>query len=201
MKRRMAASVLATIVLASGAVACGEDDAGSAGTPGNGVDRAFVLRMIPHHESAVDMAHIAQQRTRRQAVRDLANAIVETQNAEIREMRELDRRLRQAGVKAGDLGVAEHEMGMDAEPEALLEAAPFERAFIDAMITHHQGAIHMARAQLAEGENPDLKRLADAIVDAQSKEIDEMNTWRVDWYGELSPAGGVPAEEEHSQHG
>ena len=28
-----------------------------------------------------------------------------------------------------------------------------------------------------------------------------MNTWRVDWYGELSPAGGVPAEaHEEAEH-
>lgn len=38
--------------------------------------------------------------------------------------------------------------------------------------------------------------LAQAIVDAQSREIEEMNSWREDWYGSASPAGGVPAEDE-----
>ena len=56
--------------------------------------------------------------------------------------------------------------------------------------------------ELADGADPDVKRLAEAIVDAQSKEIDQMNTWRVDWFGAMSPAGGVPAEEDHgSGHG
>jgi len=31
----------------------------------------------------------------------------------------------------------------------LEEAIPFDRAFIDAMIPHHQGAIRMARLELA----------------------------------------------------
>lgn len=61
----------------------------------------------------------------------------------------------------------------------------------------------MARVELEKGESPGLLRLAQAIVDAQSKEIDEMNQWRIDWFGSMSPAGGVPAEEEgaHSGHG
>jgi hypothetical protein len=63
------------------------------------------------------------------------------------------------------------------------------------MIPHHQGAIRMARAELENGQNRELKALAEAIVDAQAKEIDDMNTWRVDWFGEVSPAGGVPEED------
>ena len=43
--------------------ACGSDDSDSASAaPGNGADRAFVAAMIPHHESAVQMAEIAQTR-------------------------------------------------------------------------------------------------------------------------------------------
>jgi hypothetical protein len=48
--------------------------------------------------------------------------------------------------------------------------------------------------QLDEGKDPEVRKLAQAIIDAQAKEIDAMSTWRVDWYGGLSPAGGVPAE-------
>jgi hypothetical protein len=54
----------------------------------------------------------------------------------------------------------------------------------------------MARVELEKGENRELKELAESIIDAQAKEIDEMNTWRVEWFGAVSPAGGVPAEED-----
>ena len=92
-------------------------------------------------------------------------------------------------------------MGMGDDASMLSEAKPFDREFIDMMISHHLGAIRMARVELEGGENPELKQLAQAIVDAQANEIDEMNTWRVEWYGALSPAGGVPAEEDGGHSG
>jgi uncharacterized protein (DUF305 family) len=96
----------------------------------------------------------------------------------------------------------EHAMGTDMDAAALETAQPFDRELIDMMIPHHQGAIRMAHMELADGANVDVKRLAEAIVDAQSKELEQMNAWRVDWFGAMSPAGGVPAEEDHgSGHG
>ncbi len=78
-------------------------------------------------------------------------------------------------------------MGMDGDAAMLDRASPFDRECIDMMIPHHQGAIRMARAELANGQSPELKELAEAIVDAQANEIDEMNTWRIEWFGARSP--------------
>jgi uncharacterized protein (DUF305 family) len=63
---------------------------------------------------------------------------------------------------------------MDADPAAPRGADPFDDAFLEAMIPHHVGAIAMARAELAEGEDPELRDLARAIVDAQDREVDAM---------------------------
>jgi uncharacterized protein (DUF305 family) len=71
-------------------------------------------------------------------------------------------------------------------------AKPFDRKFIDMMIPHHQGAIRMARAELAKGRNAKLRSIARGIITAQAKEIRQMNSWRKAWYGKTSPAGGVP---------
>ena len=196
------------------AAACGEDDTdpgGASGSsesaPGNGVDRAFASEMIPHHRSAVEMAQVAKERSDRKEIQRLADAIISTQNAEIEQLTAVDQTLKDAAIESGDLGVAEHEMGMDDDASMLADAKPFDREFIDMMIAHHQGAIRMARAEQERGENRELKKLAVAIEDAQAKEIDEMNTWRVEWFGEISPAGGVPEEAssddggEHDGHG
>jgi uncharacterized protein (DUF305 family) len=93
---------------------------------------------------------------------------------------------------ARTLGLSVDEMGMSMEMSALKTAKPFDRAFIDQMIPHHQGAIRMARAQLANGRDPELRRISQAIVAAQKREIAEMNRWRERWYGAPSPAGGAP---------
>jgi uncharacterized protein (DUF305 family) len=44
------------------------------------------------------------------------------------------------------------------------------------MITHHEGAVAMAKDELAQGANPEAKQLAQAIIDSQSTEIAEMRS-------------------------
>lgn len=61
------------------------------------------------------------------------------------------------------------------------------------MTAHHQGAIAMAKAQLAGGEDPDLKKIATAIVSAQEKEIAQMAAWKAKWY---PGATGADQEDE-----
>lgn len=47
------------------------------------------------------------------------------------------------------LGLTMAQSGMTMNMSALNGVKPFDRAFIDMMIPHHQGAIRMARAELA----------------------------------------------------
>ena len=196
-------AMLAFGVLIAGVAlaACGDDsttDGGAAATDksGNGIDRAFVADMIPHHESAVDMAKIAKSRGQSEFVKELADDITRTQNAEITTMQSIATRLDEAGIRAESLGIPEHQMGMDNDLAQLRKADPFDREFIDMMIPHHQGAIRMARVQLAKGSDAETKQLATAIIEAQSREINAMNKHRTAEFGAPSPAGDVPPEED-----
>jgi uncharacterized protein (DUF305 family) len=51
-------------------------------------DRDFIEAMIPHHQSAIDMARAAMPNLKHQPLRDLANDIITTQQAEIDRMRQ-----------------------------------------------------------------------------------------------------------------
>lgn len=50
-------------------------------------------------------------------------------------------------------------------------------AFADGMIAHHLGAIDMAKIELKYGTDPEMRKLAQAIIDAQGPEIEQMQKW------------------------
>ena len=58
----------------------------------------------------------------------------------------------------------------------------FDLRFIDGMIPHHEGAVAMAQEALQKSNRPEIKQLAQAIIDAQEKEISELKEWRTSWY-------------------
>ena len=49
--------------------------------------------------------------------------------------------------------------------------------FVTGMIPHHQGAIDMAKAQLAHGKDPEIRKMAEKIIADQEREIAEMRAW------------------------
>jgi uncharacterized protein (DUF305 family) len=57
-----------------------------------------------------------------------------------------------------------------------------DKAFIDAMVPHHQGAIEMATVAREKSKNPRIKELADNITSAQQEEIEQLQRWRQQWY-------------------
>lgn len=76
-----------------------------------------------------------------------------------------------------------HNMGkMDLGPAD----ANYDLRFIDAMIPHHQGAVEMAKQAQQKSTRPEIKKLADDIIKAQEKEIQEMQQWRKQWYPQAS---------------
>ncbi len=52
-----------------------------------------------------------------------------------------------------------------------------DRDFAVMMRIHHEGAIDMARAQLASGKDAQMRKLAQEIIAAQKKEIELIDRW------------------------
>ncbi len=73
-------------------------------------------------------------------------------------------------------------MGMPGMDHGSMPMTMTEVQFIDGMIVHHQGAVTMATEALAQAPRPEVKALAQTIVDAQQPEIEQLQAWRRAWY-------------------
>ncbi len=85
---------------------------------------------------------------------------------------------------------AEHSGDAHRMPAAKADAAESpaysDRAYLSAMIVHHEAAVEMAKAVLKDGRNPLVKKWAEAVIGAQEAEIKQMRDW-------LEPLGGEDA--------
>jgi len=191
-----------------GIAACGSDDEDSGGGKGaKPVEMAFLTSMVHHHETAIEMAEIAEKRGKSQFVKGLAGDIIDTQEKEMEQMRSIHQRLFGAKLMPDPmghdgLGLTAEEAGMTHSPATnakLLGAKPFDRAFVDEMEPHHTGAVRMAKVVLESTKDADLRKLAEGIISTQEREIEEMNSFREEKYGAPvpSPSGEGGGDEEH----
>jgi len=53
-----------------------------------------------------------------------------------------------------------------------------DSAYIAKMIAHHEGAVQMAQVALRDSRDPEIRRMAQAVIDVQTREIAEMRAWK-----------------------
>jgi len=157
-------------------------------------DLRFIDAMTLHHQGAVVMAEEALEKSNRPEMRELAENIITAQQQEISQMQSW----RQAWYPdAGSEPIAFHaEMGHDMPMNKQMQDSmmmsgdlgaaddQFDLRFINAMIPHHEGAVVMAQEALEKSDRPEVQQLAQAIIEAQQPEIDQMTQWRQAWYGQ-----------------
>jgi len=176
---RFAALLAAAILLT---VACGPG-----ARPAIPYDLRFIDAMVAHHQGAVDMATPADSNALHPELKELARGIVESQSREIALMTQwrdqwFPGRPKTPGIM-GMPGMAASMMDVSPDHMRMLRGADFDRMFVDMMIPHHEGAIVMAKDALAKSQRPEVKDLAQKILDAQQPEIDLMNRWKTEWAG------------------
>jgi hypothetical protein len=78
-----------------------------------------------------------------------------------------------------------------------------DKAFIEGMIPHHEGAIDMAK-YLSGSSREEMRKLGAEIIAAQSKEIEQMQTWLKEWglvsTGVTSGTGSIPQDQAMRDH-
>lgn len=156
----------------------------------NSLDQHFIEQMIPHHEGAIEMALLAQERSERPEILSLADAIIKSQAQEITQMQTWYKNWYGAEVPVDTtvgMGMGRGMMhggmmgGQTSDIESLKTVANFDEAFLQEMIPHHQMAVMMAQMLLSGTDRPEMKQLGQDIIDAQEAEIEQMRSWLKEW--------------------
>ncbi len=139
----------------------------------------FMEDMIDHHAMAVMEAEVCLEKPIHDELRTMCQNIITSQSQQIQ--------LMQTWLQDW-YGVAyEPEMtpGMmnQVEKLAALDGAEFEIEFMQTMIKHHRQAIKEAETCLDKAYHPELLSLCQNIIETQSAEIRQMQTWLCEWYG------------------
>lgn len=152
----------------------------------SGIDKHFIEQMIPHHESAIEMSRLAQQKSKNPEILTLASSIMLSQSNEITQMKAWYKSWYGVDVPANSdvsTGMGRGMMhggmmgGNTADTDLLKNSNNFDEDFLREMIPHHQMAVMMAQMLLSGTSRSEMKQLANDIISAQEKEITQMRSW------------------------
>lgn len=148
----------------------------SKSTEFNRNDVMFMNMMIVHHDQAIEMADLAENRTNNSKILELSENISKAQRAENSQMREWMNNL---GYNPGN----HHRMaGMASRMEMQRlensKNSEFDRMFAELMIEHHEGGIEMARSFREDGRHTELKEMQTKMIETQEREIKKMRKWQ-----------------------
>ncbi len=146
----------------------------------NRADLMFMNMMIIHHDQAIEMAEMAENRTENQNILELSRNISQAQTEENQKMSDW---LREAGFSRPMRG---HRMAGMATQQEMNELSQrrgreFDLLFSELMIEHHEGGIQMARTEVQNGKSEKVIELAQGMIEAQQEEVEKMETWRNKW--------------------
>lgn len=154
----------------------------------NDADIMFAQMMIPHHQQAVEMSEmlLAKEGIPAQVV-EFAQGVIDAQGPEINRMNAMLEAWDQqpvtdsGGMDHGKMGGMSGMMSQE-DMTALEEAQGTEaaRLYLEQMTTHHEGAVDMARDEVADGQNPHAITLAEQVISDQEAEIAQMQQMLTD---------------------
>lgn len=148
----------------------------------NDADFAYVEMMIVHHQQAIEMTTLAAKHADDEQVRGIADRIADAQGPEITMMNTwlTDNGRKPVDTSDEHSGHGDHGampgMASAEEMKELADArgAQFDRLFLKLMITHHEGALDMARDVQVKGSQIRVQEMANDVIATQAAEIEKM---------------------------
>lgn len=136
------------------------------------IDKRYLDGVIAHHLTAIDLAKQALEGSHRKEVRGLAKEIIETDEANIKELRTYK------------LSWYKDDKEIDSFNKINLgeEGERFDLRFLNALIAHHEEAIETAREISTKSTRDEILDLADNITQGLTAGKTTLEQWRKEWY-------------------
>jgi uncharacterized protein (DUF305 family) len=151
-------------------------------------DLQFIDQMIIHHQGAIMSAEHMIADSERPELRQLSENIQTSQAEQIEQMRAWREEWYPDAGPTFEMDPTQmSEMMGDNQMQEMMGTEGTDAMFLRMMIPHHQLAIDMFEQALDYAEHPELKELAQQIIDEQSAEIELM-----EGYLERIEAGNGP---------
>lgn len=131
-------------------------------------EQSFLASMLPHHQEAVNSSELILAKSTNTTVKAFAQKVITDQTKEITDMKSWYK----TWYGKEYVGSAATSMMGDM---ATMQGAALDTAYLNGMISHHQGAIDMAKKVLTFSNlHSETTTLANNIITNQSDEIVEL---------------------------
>lgn len=144
----------------------------------NDPDNDFAMMMRMHHQGAIDMSNAELKSGDDAQMKEMAQMIIDAQTAEIAQLTTF------LNAHSPHGNVPEFSMQQMANMERSGKVTDLQiingdidHDFAMLMIQHHQSAIENSRLELIYGHEEVMKTLAKSIIEAQDKEIKDLQAW------------------------
>lgn len=144
-------------------------------------DLDFANMMIIHHQAAIDMSEVEISKGTDAKMKTMAQNIVSAQNSEIDQLQHFINNYKMPEGKKmneemhNELGKTMKAM-MD-EMNNVKMTGNSDKDFVMLMIPHHESAVKMAKDELSHGKQNEVKKMAQKMINDQTKEINDFNAW------------------------
>lgn len=141
---------------------------------GSSAEQTWALKMIPHHQGALDMSQALLKQSPNGPMHEMAQKTIAEQTKDIAELEKwVQSHPASGGQQVNPFAETEQQM----HQKMMAASGPDAyRTWALKMIEHHQGAVDMARRVLQDAKDPEVRRMAQKTIDMQSKDIEKLRS-------------------------
>lgn len=146
-------------------------------------DHQFLDTMSAHHQGAMHMAQLVQERSAHDELKQMAKKMIGDQEKDIQQLQEWKKQWYGGKGDAVNMKMPgmESMKGMSMDKLAASKGEQFDAMFLDMMPKHHAGGIKMAKDALKKAKHQEIKEFSQKAIDTQNEEIAQMEKWKKEW--------------------